>query len=262
MMPVPPTDFFFSSRRRHTRSTRDWSSDVCSSDLRRCAPRRRHSLQNAHLRFGLLEFRQSTDKINTTLRLHCDSYMGEEEQGLLLSVFGGDTEIAAISAAVAANSSFSLKYPGEDGEASLCLRMGENAANMRGTILIRGMSHPVRHLVVVSQTLRQNGIDGSTYLLNYTPQVAWALMASVMGLPARPEWGSWIIDQLDLQHRISPLTGFGCNPYSIRATRDELLNLLSHGVRRWDISFPGANGPVPWPEFTVRDYFQAASSAA
>src|SRR2546421_12945785 len=26
--------FFFSSRRRHTRSDRDWSSDVCSSDLR------------------------------------------------------------------------------------------------------------------------------------------------------------------------------------------------------------------------------------
>src|SRR5699024_11463973 len=26
--------FFFSSRRRHTRSNRDWSSDVCSSDLR------------------------------------------------------------------------------------------------------------------------------------------------------------------------------------------------------------------------------------
>src|SRR5207248_6597811 len=27
--------FFFSSRRRHTRSYGDWSSDVCSSDLRR-----------------------------------------------------------------------------------------------------------------------------------------------------------------------------------------------------------------------------------
>src|SRR5690606_39711088 len=25
--------FFFSSRRRHTRFSRDWSSDVCSSDL-------------------------------------------------------------------------------------------------------------------------------------------------------------------------------------------------------------------------------------
>src|SRR5690349_24930879 len=29
----PCFSFFFSSRRRHTRSLRDWSSDVCSSDL-------------------------------------------------------------------------------------------------------------------------------------------------------------------------------------------------------------------------------------
>src|SRR2546429_1496442 len=41
-MAVPPrcvvslawmVTFFFSSRRRHTRCSRDWSSDVCSSDL-------------------------------------------------------------------------------------------------------------------------------------------------------------------------------------------------------------------------------------
>src|SRR5437879_9187146 len=30
--------FFFSSRRRHTRYIGDWSSDVCSSDLRRRFP--------------------------------------------------------------------------------------------------------------------------------------------------------------------------------------------------------------------------------
>src|SRR5207302_3752629 len=31
--------FFFSSRRRHTRFSRDWSSDVCSSDLAQaCRP--------------------------------------------------------------------------------------------------------------------------------------------------------------------------------------------------------------------------------
>src|SRR5256884_8668964 len=29
--------FFFSSRRRHTRCSRDWSSDVCSSDLHMAA---------------------------------------------------------------------------------------------------------------------------------------------------------------------------------------------------------------------------------
>src|SRR2546429_1908715 len=33
----PPFVFFFSSRRRHTRCSRDWSSDVCSSDLSACA---------------------------------------------------------------------------------------------------------------------------------------------------------------------------------------------------------------------------------
>src|SRR5699024_11222002 len=37
--------FFFSSRRRHTRSKRDWSSDVCSSDLYVCY----YSVENYNL---------------------------------------------------------------------------------------------------------------------------------------------------------------------------------------------------------------------
>src|SRR5207247_4219661 len=40
--------FFFSSRRRHTRSTRDWSSDVCSSDLARVLGLMQY-LNEAHL---------------------------------------------------------------------------------------------------------------------------------------------------------------------------------------------------------------------
>src|SRR5699024_8898697 len=40
--------FFFSSRRRHTRSKRDWSSDVCSSDLRQwfSKERREEAIEN------------------------------------------------------------------------------------------------------------------------------------------------------------------------------------------------------------------------
>src|SRR5690606_40225403 len=34
----PTCLFFFSSRRRHTRFSRDWSSDVCSSDLEDVVP--------------------------------------------------------------------------------------------------------------------------------------------------------------------------------------------------------------------------------
>src|SRR5699024_11401924 len=46
--------FFFSSRRRHTRSKRDWSSDVCSSDLllyaqQRIRKRRSHHKNSAFL---------------------------------------------------------------------------------------------------------------------------------------------------------------------------------------------------------------------
>src|SRR5690606_39950342 len=57
--------FFFSSRRRHTRFSRDWSSDVCSSDLGlahalaavegelRAAPAHRaHHLSHLGLRLG------------------------------------------------------------------------------------------------------------------------------------------------------------------------------------------------------------------
>src|SRR3989449_3205063 len=44
--------FFFSSRRRHTRCSRDWSSDVCSSDLERLAERA-ELLAGVRLRVGI-----------------------------------------------------------------------------------------------------------------------------------------------------------------------------------------------------------------
>src|SRR5207249_7651344 len=46
--------FFFSSRRRHTRSKRDWSSDVCSSDLEVVAGARRVlDVRDVNLRGGV-----------------------------------------------------------------------------------------------------------------------------------------------------------------------------------------------------------------
>src|SRR5206468_7501804 len=44
---IRPLYFFFSSRRRHTRSDRDWSSDVCSSDLYGIDASARSSLASA-----------------------------------------------------------------------------------------------------------------------------------------------------------------------------------------------------------------------
>src|SRR2546422_6565752 len=44
--------FFFSSRRRHTRCSRDWSSDVCSSDLGQCGENdhQRRAVRRSHRR--------------------------------------------------------------------------------------------------------------------------------------------------------------------------------------------------------------------
>src|SRR5437867_1104447 len=43
--PIMVVGFFFSSRRRHTRSYGDWSSDVCSSDLPRLSKREKRAAQ-------------------------------------------------------------------------------------------------------------------------------------------------------------------------------------------------------------------------
>src|SRR5699024_12232287 len=44
--------FFFSSRRRHTRSKRDWSSDVCSSDLAWSVIARKSNTKSLKRRFA------------------------------------------------------------------------------------------------------------------------------------------------------------------------------------------------------------------
>src|SRR5206468_4566758 len=53
--------FFFSSRRRHTRSDRDWSSDVCSSDLASVARSRKRRV----VRSGVAGERGVTRDVST-----------------------------------------------------------------------------------------------------------------------------------------------------------------------------------------------------
>src|SRR5690348_18086824 len=61
-----PFAFFFSSRRRHTRWTGDWSSDVCSSDLHLASSvsNRASSLSN----FWSIDFRRSRRLTSTPAR--------------------------------------------------------------------------------------------------------------------------------------------------------------------------------------------------
>src|SRR5256886_3068805 len=59
--------FFFSSRRRHTRFDCDWSSDVCSSDLKGCpvAKTNPYSQMTAEERLRFALWLQEAEKQNT-----------------------------------------------------------------------------------------------------------------------------------------------------------------------------------------------------
>ena len=92
-------------------------------------------MENAHLRFGLLEYVRFTEKASTRIRLRVDRYIGEDRQAHLLSVFGNDSDVGAITAAVHEKAAFSLTFPnGETKEVTL----GEHASCYKGAVTLPG----------------------------------------------------------------------------------------------------------------------------
>ena len=92
-------------------------------------------MENAHLRFGLLEYVRITEKASTRIRLRVDRYMGEDRQAHLLSVFGNDSDVGAITAAVHEKAAFSLTFP--DGETK-DVTLGEHASCYKGAVTLPG----------------------------------------------------------------------------------------------------------------------------
>jgi hypothetical protein len=201
-------------------------------------------MQNAHLRLGLLEYHRMTEKTSTRIRLRVDRYVGEDEQAHLISVFGNDSDVGAITAAVHEKATFTLTFPdGEVKEVSL----GEHASCYKGAVSLQDRKHPVRHLVAVSEQLYTNGGVGRTILLGYQRDQAWATLVSFLGLPAEPSWDEHVLGVVETEERIKPLDGIGCQPVLISATTEEVLAWIGNGLRSNALSFPQKNGPVIWP---------------
>jgi hypothetical protein len=118
-------------------------------------------MQNAHLRLGLLEYHRITEKTSTRIRVRVSSYIGEDEQAHLIGVFGNDSDIGAITAAVHEKAYFTLTFP--DG-AIKEITLGEHASCYRSSVILPGRKHPVRHLVAISEQLHSNGSAGRTIL--------------------------------------------------------------------------------------------------
>src|ERR1700751_876023 len=156
-------------------------------------------MENAHPRLGLLEYVRITEKTSTRIRLRVDRYIGEDRQAHLLSVFGNDSDVGAITAAVHEKAAFSLTFPnGETKEVSL----GEHPSCYKGTVALPGRKHPVRHLLAVSQELHINGTGGRTLLLLYRREEEWAILVSFLGLPADPTWGDHLLQIIENERLI------------------------------------------------------------
>jgi hypothetical protein len=207
-------------------------------------------MENAHLRFGLLEYVRITEKASTRIRLRVDRYIGEDRQAHLLSVFGNDSDVGAITAAVHEKAAFSLTFP--DG-ATKDVTFGEHASCYKGAVTLAGRKHPVRHLLAVSQELHTNGTPGRTILLRYKREEAWATLVSFLGLPADPTWADHILRIVEGKKRIEEIDGIGCEPVLTSATTEEMLEWIGDGLRSRVLAFPEGNGTVIWPRYSVEE---------
>jgi hypothetical protein len=216
-------------------------------------------MQNAHLRLGLLEYHRVTEKISTRIRVRADRYVGEDRQAHLLSVFGNDSDIGAITAAIHEKSIFALTFP--DGTTKN-VSFGEHASCYKGMVKLVDRKHPVRHLLAASQQLHANGSIGRTVLLRYQRDEAWAMLVSFLGLPAEPSWADHILSVMKAKERILDLDGIGCAPVLVSATTDEVLDWIGEGLRTGTLSFPVKNGPIVWPQYSLSEMLKPVPSEA
>lgn len=200
-------------------------------------------MENAHLRMGLLEYERYTEKVATRIRVRVSHYIGENEEAHLLSVFGNDSDIGAISAAVYEQARFRLTFPnGEMQEMSL----GEGAICCRGSINVPGRNQTVRHMIALSKELRGLKSLSRIFVLRAEPTEIWTALVHRFGLPGLPEWAEEIVRVLKKNGRITPLDSIGCSATVITATCEELLAWMEVAVGRGELSFPDSNGPVRW----------------
>ena len=209
-----------------------------------CAP-----MKNAHERFGRLAYQRRSERTATNIRVHMDAFVGEERgKAHLVSVTGGDVELGALSAAFANGDSFTAIDPSSF---ERIVSLGDKPLCFRGSITIAGRKRPLRHLVACSQEIADTTSNGKVILIGADSAFIWSSLVRHYGLPATPEWGPWVIEQLHQQKRIQDLPGFGYCGVSVKATRKELLALLRRGLRTKNLRFPESNGAVEWPEVAL-----------
>lgn len=204
-------------------------------------------MQNAHDRFGMLEFTKHTKDTTTRVRVPVDRAVlepakNEQNQASahLISMIGGDSEIGALCAAVAEGAFFQIQFPAHT---NISISLGPEAQCFRGSVMVPGRTRPVRHLVAVSAELAKTkpGADREgprTILCDDDPLFVLYRVAYRYGLPALPEWANWFTRELNQRKAIAPLLGLGCSPVLVKGNKHTFLKWISRALRERVIRIP------------------------
>jgi hypothetical protein len=212
-------------------------------------------MQNAHERFGTLEFTKRAKDTITRVRVHVDRAVLEPARdgrspaaAHLISMAGGDAEIGALSAAITEWALFQIHLPGGP---TIVASLGSEARCFRGSVMVSGKKRPVRHSVAVSSELAKTkpGADregARTILCSDNPAFVLHRVASRYGLPVVPEWAPWFVSELNQRKAISSLLGLGCSPVLVKGNKHTFLKWISRALRERLIRIPEADGSICW----------------
>src|SRR5713226_4424630 len=212
-------------------------------------------MQNAHERFGTLEFIKRTKDTTSRVRVYIDRVVLEtakDERGQaaahLVSMIGGDAEIGALWAAVTEGVLFHIQLPGGT---PIAASLGLEAQCFRGSVAVPGRKRPARHLVAVSAELAKTkpGADREgtrTILCDDDPMFMLYRVASRYGLPVVPEWAPWFMRELNQRKAIAPLLGLGCSPVLVKGNKQTFLKWIGRALRERLIRIPEQGRSISW----------------
>ena len=212
-------------------------------------------MQNAHERFGTLEFIKRAKNTTTRVRVYIDRVVLEtakdkrvQAAAHLISMVGADAEIGALWAAVTEGAFFHIQLPGGT---PIAASLGLEAQCFRGSVAVSGKKRPARHLVAVSAELAKTkpGADregARTILCDDDPVFVLYRVASRYGLPVAPEWAPWFMRELNQRKAIRPLVGLGSSPVLVSGNKHTFLKWIGNALREGLIYIPKENGSITW----------------
>jgi hypothetical protein len=168
-------------------------------------------------------------------------------------VIGGDTQVAAVSAAISLGDRFMVEGPGVQ-PIRICLE--RNPQCFKGSVQLAGRKKPLRHLVALSEEFSSSNVSGSsgrTLLASSENRFIWASIAHIHGIPGIPEWADWFADELESHKAIIRALGIGCAPVLVKGEKEQFLSWLSWGVESEAIRFPAATSANHWPSLGLKD---------